>query len=136
MKVLNRSRGRTRLEWQLHSLASPVQCVSIRAQQGHMGKKELIFGTRFFVQACMKFDTWQVCLPLWFRYFVRQPCINRVYPPAIRQYCHQWNRSELWNTSFSKRGCGTTSLGQYGTKFGLGLILTKIKGPNDSGRNL
>ncbi|KAF8591004.1 hypothetical protein K439DRAFT_1627444 [Ramaria rubella] len=50
---------RTIHTWRLHSLASPVQCVSIRGQQAHFGRAEPLFGTRWVVQACMKFDTWQ-----------------------------------------------------------------------------
>ncbi|KAF8530409.1 hypothetical protein BU17DRAFT_36274, partial [Hysterangium stoloniferum] len=57
-KTLHRN-APTRKTWQLHSLASPVQCVSIRSQQGNFGKAELLFGTRWYVQACIKFDTWQ-----------------------------------------------------------------------------
>lgn len=60
-KALQRSKPSksTRITWKLHSLASPVQCVSIRSQQGHMGTQELTLGTKYFVQACIKFDTWQ-----------------------------------------------------------------------------
>jgi hypothetical protein len=52
--------SRTRHVWRLHSLASPVTCVSIRGQQGHFGRTAPIFGTRWVIQTCMKFDTWQV----------------------------------------------------------------------------
>ncbi|KIJ49392.1 hypothetical protein M422DRAFT_27753 [Sphaerobolus stellatus SS14] len=45
--------------WKLHSLAAPVQIVSIRCQPGPLSDKPLTFGTPYFIQACVKFDTWQ-----------------------------------------------------------------------------
>ncbi|KAF8493619.1 hypothetical protein JB92DRAFT_2998348 [Gautieria morchelliformis] len=51
--------SRTRYVWRLHSLASPVTCVSVRGQQGHFGRTAPLFGTRWVIQACMKLDTWQ-----------------------------------------------------------------------------
>ncbi|GJJ06544.1 hypothetical protein Clacol_000736 [Clathrus columnatus] len=103
MKALHKGRSKG-LDWTLHSLASPVQCVSIRGLQGHFGKEELKFGTRWYVQACLKFDSWQ---SLAVRSSTTQPEPKRVLEYLVFEkkmwYNEPWTiRDQLWEAVHTK----------------------------------
>ena len=47
-------------KWNLEGVVSPIQIVSLRVAQYHMGKEDPKFGSRYLVHALVKLDTEQV----------------------------------------------------------------------------
>ena len=48
--------------WKYHGESKPSKVVSIRAEEVNLSSVPLKYGNRLVVQACVKFETMQVCL--------------------------------------------------------------------------
>lgn len=52
--------------WKYHGENESPKVVSIRAEEVNMSRQPIKFGNRLLVQACVKFDTMQVRIPLYY----------------------------------------------------------------------